>query len=308
VSAGAINSPQLLMLSGIGPKEHLTELGIPVVAELPVGENLQDHQMLIFRNKINKPLSRDLGWRGNWWYDLQYSLLGTGPKAATGTEVIVHGQHEKSMIGKVHPDFYAVFGSFALDGNFFNFNEQVAKEYLDFAKSYPYCVSTFLVLSRPQSKGTIKLKSSDPFDYPSIDVNYFSEKVDMDTMIRSTRFWEQFMATKTMKELGVEIDDMRMSFCSQHKFRSDEYWECMIRHVALTAYHHAGTCKMGAATDPTAVVDPQLRVRGIEGLRVADASIFPNITSGNTNIPTIMVAEKAADMILSANSVKKIKT
>ena len=111
-----------------------------------------------------------------------------------------------------------------------------------------------------------------------------------------------------MQGLGAKIEHAKISFCSQHELRSDAFWECVVRHLAVTEYHHCGTCKMGGKADPTAVVDPQLRVIGIKGLRVVNASVLPNVTTGNTNAPTnapiIMVAEKASDMIRGANSVK----
>ena len=118
---------------------------------------------------------------------------------------------------------------------------------------------------------------------------------------------KKIIETPSMQKIGATVKDMRLPFCSNHTFQSDEYWECMIRQVATTVYHPSGSCKMGSANDETAVVDPELKVRGIKGLRVVDASIMPNVTSGNTNAPVIMIAEKAADMIQGVDSVNHLK-
>ena len=152
----------------------------------------------------------------------------------------------------------------------------------------------------------IKLKSKDPFDYPSINPQYLSDPGDVNELIGSIRIWEKLMQTPTMKSLGVTLEEAKISFCSQHEFRTDAYWECFLRHVATTAFHPCCTVKMGAEDDPTAVLDPQLRVKGIKGLRLVDTSVFPNVTVGNTQAPTIMVAEKIADIIRGINSVKNV--
>ena len=110
-----------------------------------------------------------------------------------------------------------------------------------------------------------------------------------------------------MREIGAQIDQAQVSFCAERVFRSDEFWECYTRHLAVSAYHQSGTCKMGTENDKTAVVDPQLRVKGVNNLRVVDASIFPNVTAGNTNAPVVMVAEKIADIIRGTDSVKDIR-
>ena len=150
-------------------------------------------------------------------------------------------------------------------------------------------------------------KSTDPFDYPIIDSQYLTDQRDIKDFIATLRIWERFIETPTMQGLGAKIEHAKISFCSQHEVRSDAFWECVVRHLAVTEYHHCWTCKMGGKADPTAVVDPQLRVIGIKGLRVVDASVLQNVTTGNTNAPIIMVAEKASDMIRGANSVKHFR-
>ena len=306
LSAGAVSSPQLLMLSGVGPKEHLKELNIPVVADLPVGENLQDHQMVFLFSDINKPYSVTPAIATSLWTWVKYHLLGQGPLASAGLDGSAFLHLDKTKKGKTYPDIQIIFFSYLFRDNIFNFNDVLAEELLE-KDDFKHGFTTDICLTRPKSKGRITLKSKDPFDYPKIDSAYLTEKSDIDTFLGGIRIWEKLTATKAFQDLGVDINQMRKNFCSEHKYRSDEYWTCVVRQSALTEYHHSGTCKMGALNNPTAVVDPELRVKGIQGLRVADASIFPNVTSGNTNAPTIMVAEKAADMILGRHSVNKFK-
>lgn len=306
LSAGAINSPQLLMLSGIGPKDHLQSLNIPVIADLPVGNNMHDHQMAFMFTKINRSISLSNNLLGSFLTRFKYNVFGTGPLTIAGSDGSAFYYNDKSKRGKSNADVQVIIFSKYIDINYFNFKDDVAKEYL--AKDGNVEGFNFIVsVTHPKSRGTLRLRSSDPFDYPVLDPQYLTDKKDIEDFIGGIRLWERFLQTKTMKELGADINGMKMSFCSQHKFRSNDYWECFVRHLATTVYHHSCTCKMGADDDTTAVVDPKLKVKGITGLRVVDASVFPSVTSGNTNAPTIMVAEKAADMILGIDSVKYIR-
>ncbi|KAL4232084.1 hypothetical protein ACF0H5_009660 [Mactra antiquata] len=296
VSGGAINSPQLLMLSGVGPKDHLNQLGIPVHADLPVGKNLQDHQLIFLKTKINKPLSINPVILGSLWNQFRYKFFKTGPYAASGLEGSAFLHLDKTKVGKTYPDIQMIFLSILFRDNILNVKPELVEEFFesdDNAHGFTVAVCT----TRPKSAGSITLHSADPFDYPKIDPAYYTDERDMDTILGGIRLYEQLMETKAFKELGVNLDGNKYSCCSDYEFRSDDYWKCLIRHLSTTEYHHSGTCRMGARDNPTAVVDPQLRVIGINGLRVADASIFPNVTSGNTNIPVIMVGEKVADMI-----------
>ena len=306
VSAGAINSPQLLLLSGIGPKEHLKEMGIPLKADLPVGHNFQDHQMVIMFSNINEPYGITENVKESFWTKLKYRLFGTGPLSITSLDGSGFFYADESRRGKSYADIQFIFWSFLPHVNLFNFKDEVAKELL--AKSpNEHGFFTIVSVTHPKSTGTLKLKSKDPFDYPSIDPQYLTKKQDMDEFIAGIRIWEKVMETPTMKSLGVKIEQAKVSVCSQHEFRSDAYWDCFTRQLAVNVYHQSGTCKMGAENDPTSVLDPHLRVKGIKGLRVVDASIFPNVTSGNTNIPTIMSAEKISDDIRGIDSVKEIR-
>jgi choline dehydrogenase len=306
LSAGSVNSPHILMLSGIGPKAHLKEHGIPLIADLPVGTNLQDHQMLMLHAEVNQPVCITKNMEENWWNRFKYALFSGGAKSVMGLEANAFVYVDESRRGKAPIESQQIFVSRLVSDNSFNFKESVANEYL---KQDPdtHEFTVLLSLSHPRSTGTIKLKSSDPFEFPLLNPNYLTDKTDIANFIGAIRVWEKLLETPTMKKLGADVKKMKMSFCSKHKFRSDAFWECIVRHLAVTMYHYSGTCKMGPETDPTAVVDPQLRVKGIKGLRVADASVIPQITVGNTNAPTIMVAEKAADMIRGKDTVKHLR-
>lgn len=305
LSAGVINSPQLLMLSGIGPKKHLEEIGIPVKKDLPVGQYLKDHQMVVLPSNIKVPYGVTLEQMESWWAKFQYDWFQTGVLSGTGLDGSAFLHVDKDKRGKAYPDLQFIFFNFLLS-NIYNFRKEVADGYVTNYKSQDG-FSTIIALTHPVSTGTVKLQSNDPFDPPVIDPKYFADKRDVENLIRGIRLWEKLTETKTFKELGVDINQLKLSFCSEFDFRSDEYWECFIRHVGVTEYHHACTCRMGAENDPKSVVDPQLRVKGINGLRVADASVFHNITSGNLNAPTIMIAEKAADMIRGKDTVAKYR-
>ena len=306
VSAGAINSPQLLMLSGVGPKEDLEALGIEVKANLPVGQNLQDHQMVLMFTKINQPISITENLLENWWTKLQYQLFGSGPLGKSSLDGSGFFYADNGRRGKSSVDIQFLFISTLPDTNFFNFKTEVLREQMAQGPN-ENGFTTVVSLTHPKSRGTIKLKSTDPYDYPAIDPQYLTDERDIGQFIVALRAWEKFIETPTMQQLGAKVEHGKISFCSQHEFRSDAYWECVTRHLAVTEYHHSGTCKMGSATDPSSVVDPQLRVKGIKGLRVVDASVFPNVTSGNTNAPTIMVAEKISDAIRGKDTVKEIR-
>lgn len=152
------------------------------------------------------------------------------------------------------------------------------------------------ILARPKSTGEIRLRSKNPFDHPVIDANYFSNEDDVKTLVRGIRLTQKFMKTKAFRDHNVEEIKMDIPECNAiDDHSSDEYYECIVRNIVSTLFHPVGTAKM--AKDSTGVVDSRLRVKGVTNLRVADASIMPNITSCNVNAPTIMIGEKAADFI-----------
>ena len=306
LSAGAINTPQILMLSGVGPERHISSLGIDLKADLPVGENLQDHVMVWMFSRINSSHSITTNLRESMWSKLNYQLFGKGPISIAGSDGNAFLYTDESKRGKTYPDIQIVFYSSFLNINSVNLKNDTAEEYLARTPNEEG-FTTSVILTHPKSNGTVKLKSSDPFEHPVLDPQFFTNKEDIIELTKGIKEWEKIVDTPTMKSLGVKIDQSKLSFCSQHEFRSDAYWECYIRHLGVTVWHQCGTCKMGSDKDPSTVVDPQLRVKGIKGLRVVDASVFPKVTSGNINAPVVMLAEKAADMIRGIDSVKAFK-
>ncbi len=279
VSASAINSPKILMLSGIGPGAHLGEHGIKVVANRPgVGQNLQDHLELYIQQASLQPITLYKYWNlfGKAWVGAQWLFTKTGVGAGNNFESCAF---VRSKPGVEYPDIQFHFLPIAV-----RYDGQAAAEGHGF--------QAHVGPMRSPSRGRVALNSADPKDAPSILFNYMSHEedwVDFRHGIRLTReiFAQEAFAPYSGKEIQPGVD-----------VQSDDELDAFIREHAESAYHPCGTMKMGRADDPMAVVDPECRVIGVQGLRVADSSIFPRIPYGNLNGPSIMVGEKAADHIL----------
>lgn len=305
LSAGAINSPQLLMLSGVGPKEHLESLKIPVIQNLKVGENLQDHIGLGgFTFMINQEVSLVQSRYENVPAVLRYATLGDGPLTVLGGVeglAFVNTKYVNSSDDFPDIEFHFCSGTTSSDGG-----NQIRKAHGITEDLYNNVYepinnkdawSAIPVLLRPKSKGIIKLRSKNPFDYPLIFPNYFFDDFDMKTLVEGVKIVLAMSRTKSFQKFGSRLHNIPFPGCVKVPLYTDAYWECMIRHYSVTIYHPVGTCKMGPYWDTDAVVDPQLRVYGIKGLRVIDASIMPTLVSGNTNAPVIMIGEKGSDLI-----------
>jgi 4-pyridoxate dehydrogenase len=282
VAAGAINSPQILMLSGIGEPQALAAHGIKVKAALPgVGQNFQDHAaaLLIYGRADQSPLVRNMRADRLALGVAEAFALGTGfmtdlPGGITG---FVKTDPSKSM-----PDIQLLFiaGSLA------------AAPYLPpFRKAFADSFACRIVLLRPESRGSITLGSANPMAHPRIQQGLLSTENDWRTLREGIRLFRELARRPELtpfvaREIGPGAD-----------IATDAQIESYTRQTAVTAHHPSGTCKMGVDADPAAVVDDRLRVRGVEGLRVVDASVFPDLVGGNINAPTIMIAERAADLI-----------
>ncbi|HVC02867.1 MAG TPA: choline dehydrogenase [Steroidobacteraceae bacterium] len=279
VSGGPINSPQLLKLSGIGPATELAELGIPVVHDLPgVGENLQDHLEFYFQVACREPVSLypSVTPLGKLRVGLRWLLFKDGLGASNHFET---GGFIRSRPGIEYPDiqFHFLPLAVAYDGS------TLAKEH-----GYQAHVGPM----RSKSRGWVRLVSKDPFDKPRILFNYLSHADDWTEMRACVRLTREIFAQAPFDRYrGREIQPGA-------EVVTDPQIDEFIRAKVESAYHPSCSCKMGAASDPNAVVDPQARVCGIERLRIVDSSIMPSVTTGNLNSPTIMLAEKAADHIL----------
>ncbi|GFN98654.1 oxygen-dependent choline dehydrogenase [Plakobranchus ocellatus] len=267
LSAGVIGSPHILLLSGVGPKKQLEDLHVhkSTLIVTPIKEihcpwsKPSAFETVSFQNLAPESKEKD-------WPDVEMHILSMPSNTAA-----LAGLHLKP-------------------------ESLQERKYRD---EYEYGIACFPTLLRPESRGSITLKSTDPFDYPRIKANYLSTEYDIDILIKGIKSCEALANTKTLQSVGAKfLDTKPLTPCKEFEFDSHDYWRCVVRMETFSVYHPVGTCKMGPKDDRTAVVDSQLRVQGVSGLRVADASIMPWITSGNTHFPSIMIAERAADMIL----------
>jgi len=283
VSGGVYGSPQLLLLSGIGPGEHLTEMGIEVVHDLqPVGKNLHDHfNSYVAWRAAKKGTLNDLALSPLQQVSagVQYALGRRGPLAGMST---LAGIFVRSDPRFDRPD---------LQMNIFLWSI----EYRDASGIHPHKWPGFSIAPvhlRPEGRGRVSLKSPDPLAAPRIEFNYLATAYDIDAMLYGLRLARKIAAQPALRPFIVEEVQPGPAVTSDEALTED------LRERGVSNLHPVGTCRMGTGED--AVVDPQLRVRGIKSLRVADASIMPQIVGGNTNAPSIMIGEKAAAMILEA--------
>ncbi|XP_008547316.1 ecdysone oxidase [Microplitis demolitor] len=346
VSGGSLNSPQILMLSGIGPRKHLEEMGIEVKADLPVGHNLQDHvSMAALTFLVNDTVSIvESRIASNLKDTFDYLAYGQGPfTVPSGAEALAFvdtkrgendGKDKKrvgvSERGERHrmanlsgrneregnlsnriddkkdienePDIELVFGIGSMAGDLSgtlrsifslpdSWYSQVFKNYVGHDG-----FSIVPVLLHPKSRGRVMLRSKNPTDTPMLIANYFDNEEDLKTLVRGIKKALEVADTRAFKKYNATLLPVQFPGCTEITFRTDEYWECVCHQVSTTLGHFVGTCKM-APREQDGVVSDELKVYGIQRLRVVDASIMPNLISGHTNAPTYMIGEKASDMI-----------
>ncbi|XP_018392673.1 PREDICTED: glucose dehydrogenase [FAD, quinone]-like [Cyphomyrmex costatus] len=357
--AGTLGSPRLLMLSGIGPRDHLNSLDIDVIEDLPVGFNLQDHvSMSALTFLVNESVTivePRLG--SNPVNFVKYLIEGNGPLTIPGgaeamalvnTKANNHMkkiQKEKSKLKYIHhvnthkydkqytvpnitsitisrnvfnkisshtngsklskddfPDVELVLGASSLAGDtsgiyrsLLGLTEEFYKEvYGDYKGFDSFMIVP--VLLQPKSRGRLTLRSNNPWDSPIVDINYYDHEDDLNTMVQAIKIAIEVASTKAFERFNTTMLPVSFPGCKHIAFKSDAYWACVSRQVSTTLGHYAGTCKMSTRRN-SGVVDHRLRVHGIDGLRVVDASVMPTIIAGHTNAPVYMIAEKANDMI-----------
>lgn len=281
LSAGALQSPQLLQLSGVGPAPLLRSLGVNVVHALPgVGENLQDHLQVRLIYEVAQPITTNDQLRtltGKARMGLEWLLQRKGPLAI--------GINQGAMFCRALPD------ESATPDTQFHFSTLSAD--MAGGNVHPFSGCTYSVCQlRPESRGSVRIRTTNPFDAPSMQPNYLSTDLDRRTTVAAVKYARRVAQTAPMRGL------MKREFRPGADVRSDDEILHFCREYGATIFHPSGTARMGPADDPMSVVDARLRVHGIAGLRVIDCSIMPTLVSGNTNVPVVMVAERAADFIL----------
>nr|XP_050039446.1 glucose dehydrogenase [FAD, quinone]-like [Dermacentor andersoni] len=305
ISAGVINSPKLLMLSGVGPRKHLEEMNIPVVADLPVGENLQDHALAAGSLvHLNESLGEGFtGIRGA----IEYYRYNTGPWTLPGgIEGIAFYKTKYADQNDDFPDIEIMLNTGPPASSYtepfligLGLKQEVYDKYILPHRGEP-AVNMIPFVTRPKSRGYVKLRSTDPEDPPIIVSGYYTHPDDVKVIVEGLKFVHNITKTKAFAEIGGRVWSEVFPGCEEHEQYSDEYWACLALAFPKTAYHPAGTCRMGS--DHRAVIDPRMRVRGgVTNLRVVDTSAIPEMITGHLNAPVIMMAEKAADMILEDN-------
>ncbi|KAF2886176.1 hypothetical protein ILUMI_19997 [Ignelater luminosus] len=298
VSAGAFGSPQLLMLSGIGPKAHLEELGIPVVQSLAVGENLHD-----------QPAYYDLNFETNYTQlstplrdQVEEYLKGYGSLTISGnTQGVAFLQTKLTKIPG-YPDIEIVIipsiNTVDYVPKAYHYNDDFIENMwkkIDTSRTF-----TFLVIAlRPKSRGILKLKSKDPYDYPLIDINLFSDPKgeDLLTLYEGIQLALDMTKANAFRKIDAKLLRASLSICEQYEYLSKAYWYCQMRQIGFHISHPVGTCKMGPDPNKGDVVNHELNVYGIRRLRVADCSIMPEVVAGHTYAPAIMIGEKLSEIL-----------
>ncbi|XP_026812210.1 glucose dehydrogenase [FAD, quinone]-like [Rhopalosiphum maidis] len=306
LSAGVIMSPQILMVSGVGPARHLRQHGIHVLSDLPVGYNYQDHVSfagLVFSDRKDRSRA-DIARESADLTRATFDLVSRG----VGTLGLTNLVSFVDTADKGHADVQVVYLRYPYNStrntpnkrsrlsNMFGYSDRVATLFDDLNKLSDSVLAIPINVDG-RSTGRVVLRSADPLARPKIYTNYLSYDDEIETLLRGIDFVVQLSKTKPMVDAGLKLEPVAYPDCTAHAWGTRDYWVCAIRNVATSFYHPVGTCRMGPTCDQRSVVDTTLNVIGVRGLRVIDSSIMPKVVSVNTNAATIMIAEKGSDII-----------
>lgn len=304
-SAGAIDSPKLLMLSGIGPKEELKKQSIPIVKDLPVGKYLEDHIFVPLNYYTDYPglTGSGLSLIDPWEYFKLFFIGGSKlSDNIIGVNGFLHTEVNKDKLNR--PDLQVHTGTVNTDVDYgvrlyksLSQDKTVFNHIMEPFLGKYYTASIYPTLLRPKSQGRIKLQSNNYLDDPILELNYLDHQDDVNLLVEGVKFALSLQDTEAFKKHNLKPFHPDTMHCGDYEPYSKEYLECYVRHFATTVYHPSCTARMGSDSK-TSVVDSRLRVHGIQGLRVIDTSIMPKLVGGNTNAPTIMIGEKGADLVL----------
>nr|XP_016923973.1 glucose dehydrogenase [FAD, quinone] [Drosophila suzukii] len=311
LSAGAFNSPQILMLSGIGPEDNLKAIGVPLIQALPVGKKMFDHMCHFGPTFVTNTTGQTTFTSRISPADVISYLLAGNPSTVLssigGVEALAFLKTLRSDLPKDWPDIELIMvtGSLASDEGTAlklgaNFKDEIYdRMYRELAQAQQDHFTLLVMQFHPKSVGRLWLRDRNPLSWPMIDPKYFVAEEDVEYLLDGIKASLRIIEMPAMQRIGARLLKRQVPGCESHEFASDDYWRCSIRTLSYTLHHQVATCRMGPESDPTTVVNHQLKVHGMRRLRVVDTSVIPVPPTAHTNAAAFMIGEKAADMIRS---------